>query len=65
MITAIGVAGVFLGHFEVEALNNASSDQEFASLERDSSYRLKQGMGYTGIGVGLGLLTYGLFRLEF
>ena len=65
IITSLGVISVLLAHSEVNDLNNAGSETEFERLERDASYQLKQGFGYAGVGIGLGLLSYSLLRYEF
>ena len=65
VITSLGVVGILLAYSEVDQMNNAESDLDFERLERDSSYKLKQGLGYAGVGIGLGILSYSLLRFEF
>ena len=65
IITSLGVVSVLLAHSEVGDLNNAGNDAEFERLERNANYPLKQGLGYAGVGIGLGLLSYSLLRYEF
>ena len=65
IITSLGVVSVLLAHSEVGDLNNAGNDAEFERLERNANYQLKQGLGYAGVGIGLGLLSYSLLRYEF
>ena len=65
VLTAIGIASIILAYSEVDELNNANSPDEYRQLESSSSYQLKQGLGYTSIGLGLGLVSYSLLRFEF
>ena len=65
VIASLGVAGVILAHSDIDEMNNASSAAEFAKLERSSTYQLKQGLGYTGIGIGVGLISYSLLQFKF
>ena len=65
VIALLGAISLISAHSEIDALNNAGSPEEYQRLEIGSTYGLKQGLGYTSIGVGLGLLSYGLFKFEF
>ena len=65
VLTVLGVVSLALAHSEIDALNNAGSPEEYQRLEIGSNYGLKQGLGYASIGVGLGLLSYGLLKFEF
>ena len=64
-IALLGALSLISAHSEINALNNAGSPEEYQRLEIGSTYGLKQGLGYTSVGVGLGLLSYGLFKFEF
>lgn len=64
-LTVLGIVSLALAHSEIDALNNAGSPEEYQRLEIGSNYALKQGLGYTSIGLGLGLLSYGLLKFEF
>ena len=67
VLTTLGVVSVILAYSELDAIQNASTDEEYERLVVTSSRGiiLKNQLGYSAIGVGLGLLSYGLFKFEF
>jgi len=64
-LTGLGVWSYLSARAEVDDINNASSLQSLNTAQQDSSYQLREGFGYVGMTVGLGLSTYGLVRFSF
>lgn len=64
-LTALGAWSYLSARAEVEEINSAQSVRALNEAQRDSSYQLKEGIGYIGMGVGVGLSAYGILRVRF
>lgn len=65
LMTGLGVWSYLSARSEVSEINQAESVDELNQANANSSYQLKEGLGYVGMGVGLGLSAYGIVRLTF
>ena len=65
LITGLGLWSYLSARAEVQEIDKAMTTEELNSRSTNSSYQLKEGLGYVGLGVGVGLSAFGVIRMTF